>query len=89
MLRKAWTGGCPVSPIYTDRADFEMLKAYQTDSRTDRQIEHIEQTDLLTDKVIHGGALLLITIYNTVISTEAGDKVSEPGFFFSRGFETF
>ena len=32
-----------------------------------------------------------ITIYNTVISTEAGNKVFEPGFFFffSRGFEIF
>jgi hypothetical protein len=26
----------------------------------------------------------IITIYITVISTEAGDKVFEPGFFFSR-----
>ena len=27
--------------------------------------------------------------YNTVISTEAGDKVFESGFFFSRGFEAY
>ena len=36
-----------------------------------------------------GHKMSVITIYNTVISTEAGDKVFEPGFFFLERFRDF